>query len=99
MRSLSHSYNKLEIFSGLYFIDKQDNKEVDFIAPKTTDKLYVQVTYLLASPETIDQEFRVYDTIRGKFPKYMVALDEFDMSRDDIKHRNIQEFLLIPEWN
>ena len=61
--------------------------------------LLFQVTYLLASPETIAREFRVCDTIRDNFPKYVVSLDEFDMSRDGIKHLNIREFLLKPEWN
>ena len=70
-----------------------------FRSEKRGQKLYVQVTYLLASPETIDREFRVYDSIRDNFPKYVVSLDEFDMSRDGIKHRNIREFLLTPEWN
>ena len=72
---------------------------MDFIATKTDDKLYVQVTYLLASPETIDREFRVYHSIRNNFPKYVASPDEFDMSRNGIKRRNIQEFLLMPEWN
>ena len=33
------------------------------------------------------------------FPKYVVSLDEFDMSRNGIKHRNIRDFLLAEEWN
>ena len=78
---------------------KAGDKEIDFVCEKRGQKLYVQVTYLLASPETIDREFRVYDTIRDNFPKYVVSLDEFDMSRDGIKHLNIREFLLMPEWN
>ena len=80
-------------------IDKVDQAEVDFIAIKADDKLYVQATYLLASPETIDREFGVYDTIRDNFLKYVASLDEFDMSCDGIKHRNIREFFLMPEWN
>ena len=62
-------------------------------------KFYDQVTYLLASSETLDREFGDNDSIRNNFPKYVVSLDEFGMSLDGIKHRNIQEFLLIPEWN
>ena len=54
---------------------------------------------LLASPETIDREFRVYDSIRDNFPKYVVSLDEFDISRNGIKHRNIRKFLLMSERN
>ncbi len=61
---------------------------------KRDEKIYIQVTYLLASEETIQREFGVYDDIQDNFPKYVVSLDEFDMSRDGIKHRNIRDFLL-----
>ena len=37
--------------------------------------------------------------IRDNYPKYVVSLDEFDMSRNGIKHRNICDFLLAKEWN
>ena len=40
------------------------DKEIDFVCHKRDEKLYVQVTYLLASDETIQREFRVYDNIR-----------------------------------
>lgn len=39
-----------------------------FICEKRGQKFYVQVTYLLASPETIDREFRDYDSIRDGLP-------------------------------
>jgi len=75
------------------------SKEVDFVCSKRGEKLYVQVAYLLAAEETIAREFGVYDSIRDNFPKYVVSLDEFDMSRNGIKHRNIRDFLLMEEWN
>ena len=31
--------------------------------------------------------------------KYVVSLDEFDMSRNGIKHKNIRDFLLMAEWD
>ena len=80
-------------------VGKTANHEIDFVCEKQGQKLYVQVTYLLASPKTIEREFRAYDAIRDNFPKYVVSLDEFDMSRDGIKHMNIRDFLLAPEWN
>lgn len=80
-------------------VGKSGEKEIDFVCEQQGQKLYVQVTYLLASPETVSREFGVYDSIRDNFPKYVVSLDEFDMSRDGIKHRNIRDFLLMPEWN
>ena len=48
---------------------------------------------------TISREFGAYDTIRDNFPKYVVSLDDFDMSRNGIKHCNIRDFLLMEEWN
>ena len=80
-------------------VGKTGNKEIDFVCDKRGEKLYVQVTYLLASDETIQREFGAYDNIRDNYPKYVVSLDEFDMSRNGIKHRNIRDFLLAEEWN
>lgn len=80
-------------------IGKAGSKEIDFVCHKRDEKLYVQVTYLLASEETIKRKFGAYDSIRDNFPKYVVSLDEFDMSRNGIKHRNIRDFLLAEEWN
>ena len=79
-------------------VGKEGNKEVDFVCDKRGELIYIQVTYLLASPETIQREFGVYDNIRDNFPKYVVSLDEFDMSRNGIKHRNIRDFLLEDSW-
>ncbi len=75
------------------------DKEIDFVCHKKDEKLYIQVTYLLASEETIQREFTAFDNIKDNFPKYVVSMDEFDMSRDGIKHRNIRDFLLAKEWN
>ncbi len=79
-------------------VGKTGDKEIDFVCEKQGEKLYVQVAYLLASDETIQREFGVYDNIRDNYPKYVVSLDEFDMSRNGIKHRNIRDFLLAEEW-
>ena len=79
-------------------VGKNQDKEIDFVCDKRGEKLYIQVTYLLASEETIQREFGVYDTIRDNFPKYVVSMDEFDMSRNGIKHRNIRDFLLDENW-
>lgn len=75
-------------------VGKSAEKEIDFVCHKQNEKLYIQVTYLLASDETIQREFGVYDHIKDHFPKYVLSLDEFDMSRNGIKHQNIRDFLL-----
>ena len=80
-------------------VGRTGDKEIDFVCDNRGEKLYVQVCYLLASEETVSREFGAYDSIRDNFPKYVVSLDEFDMSRNGIKHRNIRDFLLAEEWN
>lgn len=80
-------------------VGRTGKKEIDFVCEKQGEKLYVQVCYLLASEETVKREFGAYGSIRDNYPKYVVSLDEFDMSRDGIKHRNIRDFLLAEEWN
>lgn len=80
-------------------VGKAGEKEIDFVCDKRGEKLYVQVSYLLASEDTVKREFGVYDDIRDNYPKYVVSMDELDMSRNGIKHRNICDFLLAEEWN
>lgn len=75
------------------------DKEIDFVCCKQNNKLYVQVTYILASPETIEREFGVLEQIPDNFSKYVVSMDEIDMSRNGIKHCNIRKFLTMAEWN
>ena len=79
-------------------VGKISDKEIDFICESQGNRLYIQVAYLLASEDTIQREFGVYERIRDNYPKYVLTLDEFDMSRDGIKHRNIRDFLLDKEW-
>ena len=79
-------------------VGKTGKKEVDFVCDKRGERIYIQVAYLLASEETIHREFDVYDSIRDHYPKYVVSLDEFDMSRNGIRHSNIRDFLLADSW-
>jgi predicted AAA+ superfamily ATPase len=69
-------------------------KEVDFCATKNEEVIYFQVTYLLASEETIEREFGSLTAIQDNYPKYVLSLDELDFSRDGIIHKNIVEWLL-----
>ena len=75
-------------------VGKVDNLEVDFVYTKGNEKIYVQVAYLLASSETIEREFTSLEKIDDNYPKYVISMDEFDMSRNGIKHINIIDFLM-----
>ena len=62
---------------------------------KKMKKIYVQVTYLLASEETVKREFSAFNSIKDNFPKYVVSMDDFDFSQNGIIHKNIKDFLLM----
>ena len=75
-------------------IGKIGDLEVDFVCTKNRDeKIYIQVAYLLASSETIEREFSVLEKIQDNYPKYVISMDFFNLSRNGIKHLNIIEFL------
>lgn len=80
-------------------VGKIGEREIDFVCQRQSDMLYVQVAYLLASEDTIEREFGVYDSVHDNYPKYVVSLDELDMSRKGIKHRNIRDFLTMERWD
>ena len=75
-------------------IGKVDNFEVDFVCKKNDETIYIQVSYLLASEDTKEREFSVLENIKDNYPKYVLSMDEFDMSRNGIKHVNLIEFLV-----
>lgn len=79
-------------------VGKADTAEVDFSALRGGERLYVQVSYLLAGEETVEREFGVLERIGDNYPKYVVTMDEINRSRNGIKHRNIREFLLMEEY-
>ena len=75
-------------------IGKVDNLEIDFVCKKNDETIYIQVSYLLASEDTKEREFSVLENIKDNYPKYVLSMDEFDMSRNGIKHVNLIEFLI-----
>ena len=76
------------------YIGKTKNGEIDFIATKTDEKMYFQITYLLSDKKVIQREFGAFDGINDNFPKYVLSLDKADFSKDGIIHKNIIDWLL-----
>lgn len=70
--------------------------EVDFIAAKVDKRIYVQVTYLLASEDTVRREFGNLAAIKDNYPKYVVSMDPVSGGFGEypgIEHVNLREFL------
>ena len=87
-------YNELLTRGYHVFTGKTYKGEIDFVAIKDGKKCFIQVSYLLASAETIKREFGAYDKITDASPKYVLSLDKIDMSQNGIVHMNILDFLL-----
>ena len=87
-------YNELINRGYTVYIGTNDASEVDFIATRFQEKIYIQVAYLLANEETITREFNAFNNIKDNYPKYVISLDNFDFSKDGIIHKNIIEWLL-----
>lgn len=49
---------------------------------------------IFSSDDVIEREFGAFDSVHNPSPKYVLSLDEFDMSKDGITHLNIEEWLL-----
>jgi predicted AAA+ superfamily ATPase len=76
-------------------IGQLDRKEVDFIAARREEKLYIQVCYLLGSKETADREFGPLLEIRDQYPKLVLSLDPvWEYNRDGVQRKNVIDFLL-----
>lgn len=75
-------------------IGKMGTKEIDFVCDKGGRRIYVQVCYMLASEKTEAREFGAFSGIADNYPKYVLSMDEFDMSRGGIIHMNVRDFLL-----
>ena len=74
-------------------VGKIYDKEIYFLCKKDGNKCYIQVTWLLSSPECIEREFTPLLKVRNQYDKYVLSMDEHDMSHKGIKHKNVIEFL------
>ena len=76
------------------YVGKLDQREIDFIAEKRGEKIYIQVAYKLESPETVDREFAPLLAIRDHYPKMVITLDDFwQDSIEGVRHVRLREFL------
>lgn len=87
-------YNELIARGYKVNIGNLENGEIDFIATKYDEKIYIQVAYVLSDESVIKREFDSYKKIDDNYPKYVISMDKFDFSRNGIIHKNIIDWLL-----
>ena len=77
------------------YIGKVGETEVDFVAEKPSDKLYIQVTESMLSPETRKRELRPLQMISDNYEKIILSMDRsYINSYDGIKSLYLIDWLL-----
>ena len=80
-------------------IGKTYNGEIDFIATKQNDKLYIQITREIKSEKTEKREYDRLLEINDNYPKYLLRTDEFAGGNyQGIKTMHVADFLLSDEY-
>ena len=76
------------------YIGKIDSLEVDFIATKSDNKIYIQVSASIIDPNTFERELEPLKRIKDNYPKILLTMDELPMNYDGIRQINIIDWLL-----
>ena len=80
-------------------VGKTDKGEIDFIASRQNDKIYVQVTQEINSEKTERREYERLLDIRDNYPKYVLLTDDFAGGNyEGIKTMHAADFLLSDEY-
>ena len=88
-------YNYLIFCDYKVYIGKINDFEIDFVAMKKAEKLYVQVGYKIDEQKTAEKEFGNLLKIKDNYPKILVTMDEinFTSTYEGIKHYTLTGFL------
>ena len=80
-------------------VGKTSDGEIDFVAVRQNEKIYVQVTKEINSEKTEKREYERLLEIHDNYPKYVLTTDEFAGGNyEGIKTMHIADFLLSPEY-
>jgi predicted AAA+ superfamily ATPase len=92
-------YNHLQFWGYSVCVGKNLDKEIDFIAHRSGEFVYVQVAYLLSSESVIEREFGNLLAIPDNYPKYVVTMDDFPAitSYKGIKQIQLLDFLSMDD--
>lgn len=81
------------------YVGKLDNAEVDFVATKKEEKIYVQISERIEKAETERCEYGKLLSIADTYPKYVLRTDEFAGGNyEGIKTMHVADFLLSQEY-
>ncbi len=77
------------------FVGKTEDGEIDFVAERLNEKIYVQVTQKIESEKTMKREYERLLSVRDNYPKYVLRTDEFAGGNyEGIMTMHVADFLL-----
>ena len=86
-------YNELVARGYNVNIGTLENGEIDFIATRFEEKIYVQVAYILSDETVINREFNAYNKIEDNYPKYVITRSDPVQHRNGIIHKNMPDLM------
>lgn len=88
-------YHELVSHGYKVWVGKNDEKEIDFVAEKNGDKMYLQVALTLGARNTIEREFGAFNGVTDNYPKYVLTLDQvWGENQEGVKQRYLPDFIL-----
>lgn len=82
------------------WVGDSNGKEIDLVAERSGERIYIQATYSLSSENVIKREFGNFNGIKDNHPKYVITMDDSlpRSNQDGIKHCSLKEFLLMEDY-
>lgn len=80
------------------FVGKAGDREIDFMAERSGERIYFQVAYMLFDQKTIDREFGNLMAVDDNYPKFVITMDDINTgpSFKGIQKIHLREFLSSP---
>lgn len=88
-------HNHLVLLGYNVYVGVIKNLEIDFVAEKQGEKIYIQAAWLIPDENVLQREFGNLLRIRDQYPKYVVSMDQMGAitSFEGIRHLSLFEFL------
>jgi predicted AAA+ superfamily ATPase len=89
-------FQHLQIGGYSVSIGRNEDREIDFVAEKAGERVYIQVATTVAEPQTAEREFGNLLKIKDNYPKMLITLDNMEgASYQGIRQIPVRKFLLF----
>ena len=83
----NYVYNYLKVQGYSIYVGNTGTQEIDFIAEKKDQKIYIQVAYLLIDEQVVEREYGVLEAVKDNWEKIVISMDDIQLSpKNGIRH-------------